>query len=228
VLTFLVSMGIVLTLFQACAGPLVVSMIGTAIVWAGLATVAGRVEIGADGIVVRWLGTTRFISFRDVAEVRNDAPWICITDPIERDTWLRATHGESATLAGEIERARVAFRERARTTVDLPRELARGREELRTWIRRLRAPAAGYRDALAPHETLWRVIEDPTAEPEARVAAALVLESNFGDGGDAARERLRIAVDAVADPRVRIAMSHVTTDDDERVVSTLQSLVRRG
>lgn len=106
--------------------------------------------------------------------------------------------------------------------------LSRGSRTLPEWRSALRSAARshGYRGAAPPlpEDTLHRIVADPRAPHEHRVAAALALSSSFGAP---ARERIRVA--AAASPRkVRVALSRLADDaEDDAAVEEALSLQKR-
>ena len=74
---------------------------------------------------------------------------------------------------------------------------------------RSRAPGPGFRIASVPVERLWRVVEDPRADREARTGAAIALAPALHDDE---RARLRAVADGCAEPRLRIALATAATE----------------
>jgi hypothetical protein len=74
-------------------------------------------------------------------------------------------------------------------------------------LRELRALAVArdYREVQVDSERLWRLLDDPAAAPASRAGAALALSSIDA----ASRTRLRVAAEACAEPRLRVALSRV-------------------
>ncbi len=76
-----------------------------------------------------------------------------------------------------------------------------------------------FRGAAAPTpEALLRVVEDASAKPVERVAAAIALAA----AGDAARVRIRVVAEATAAPRLRVALEAVAREDE--VADALEAL----
>jgi hypothetical protein len=66
---------------------------------------------------------------------------------------------------------------------------------------------------------LWRIALDPAEKPDLRIGASLALRAGLDDEG---KSRLRVAAEAAASPRVRVALAAVAEgDDDEILASTL-------
>ena len=79
-----------------------------------------------------------------------------------------------------------------------------------------------YRDRAMPAiEELWKMVEDPACAPDRRVAAATTLRGALDDDG---RTRLRVAAEATAAPRVRIALTAAAEDDDDKLAQALDDV----
>jgi len=90
--------------------------------------------------------------------------------------------------------------------------------------------AAGgqYRAASLTADRLWRVVDDAGAPAATRAGAAMVLA---GDAADAdVRQRLRVSAEACADPKLRVALQSVASDDveDEALLEAMKPLVERA
>jgi hypothetical protein len=96
--------------------------------------------------------------------------------------------------------------------------LSRGGRKTLDWVRALRELGAGsdYRAARMPKDALWATLEDPAATVEARAAAAVALSHDL-DSRE--RERLRVAADGCAEPRVRVAASLAAEDAEEEALA---------
>jgi hypothetical protein len=171
-----------------------------------------RVDVGSDGILLRRLGSERFLSYASVSSVS-----------VEGRTFLGRTavivlgSGESIRLAtgqpqlrealvARIQEARTAFA-RAVGSADDAR-VAPGGRPVGRWVSDLRAMAnqATYREADATPETLWRLLDDSGAPPATRAGAALALSAALDESS---RARLRVSADACAEPKLRVALTRV-------------------
>lgn len=212
-------------------GVSVLLMLGLVIGPAVLASTPRVVEVGTDGLLIRWLGARRFIpwdAIRSVETAHGDV--ICtLTDEHRISLRLASTrtdHGESE-LAREALLARIARARKARGAASGARELAsrvrRGARPVVDWRKELTKlrEGGGYRDPATKDEDLWRVVEDPSAPEDARAAAALLLRS----GGEAA-PRLRVAAQAVASPRLRVALEAAADPfaDEQSIDEALEEL----
>ena len=100
----------------------------------------------------------------------------------------------------------------------------RGGRSASKWMndaRKMREDAASYRAAVLPDEELWRIVEDASASASERVGAALALRHGIDDAG---RTRLRLAAEACAENRLRVALETATLDDDEALEHALEPL----
>jgi hypothetical protein len=180
-----------------------------------------RLEIGKDGLLVRWAWTQRFVPIgriRRVAEVTADGfKWVeVVLDDSQglRAEKLRLNVGQQAWERGEatmiVERIRelLAAPERGRIDVAAAQLRRQGRD-VKEWIAALRSIGAGassFRTAPLAAEQLLRVVEDAGAAPQARAAAAVAVGGELDDEG---RSRLEAAVRGVAAPKLRVALESV-------------------
>jgi len=184
-----------------------------------------RVAVGADGVRVgRLLARNEFIPFAAFESAETDG----------RDVTFRLKSGRTIAmhLAGGKRRDKVhVFVDRtedARLLVARINEqiashrnaptdaalLVRGERDARTWMRAVVGTSdehASFRVPAFPAEDLWRVVEDPAAATTARAAAALALQSQLDDDG---RARLRVAADACASPKLRVALEATASTND--------------
>lgn len=181
------------------------------------------VEVGVDGVLVRWAGRRRFIPFEDIGSGKVTEPGCFELELRNGKTWRvwaseRNGHREAvmqiAALASRFYEARRAYLDGARA-VDLATYVARGEREIAEWraeLTRLHDPETrgGYRVPGARGEDLWRVVEDTTAPEDARAGAAIALRNEAG-----AHPRLRVAAEAVASPRLRVALERAADPEAE-------------
>jgi hypothetical protein len=71
-------------------------------------------------------------------------------------------------------------------------------------MRALTQEQPGYRTSAVRPEGLWRIVESPHADGDARTGAAIALASSLDSAG---RKRLREAAASCAEPRLRIALT---------------------
>ena len=103
--------------------------------------------------------------------------------------------------------------------------LRRGKRPVSEWIATLRAIGAGanadMRTAPLPRENLFRIVESPTSSAAERAAAAVAAGVEIDDDG---RARLRRAAEAVAAPRLRIAIEAAAGTDDAALAEALSEV----
>jgi hypothetical protein len=190
------------------------------------AAASRRVVVGVDGVLVRWMFSTRFIPFARVREVRrfgdpkrpNDQFGVELevdgSRPVRLVVGRKLEAGDAALLAERIEQARGAFATRRSSTI--AHELGRGSGDVGGWLRRLRGLGAGanadMRTAPIADVELARVLEDPSLGDEERVGAALALSAGRGPEQ---RERVRVVARTVAAPRLRVALEKVAAASNE-------------
>ncbi len=212
----------------------------------------GKVVVGADGVYTSWFGHKQFIPIRDIvrAEVVIGDTWATMYPILVRIH----THGEPIDLVAKLARTSgfgtATFQQYARMQAEVVAErineaikgrgeggssalawsddvLARGERALGEWVEALRGikeriqtfrTAAGEGDVFA---RLWEILEDAQASATKRAAAAVALSPHLDDHG---RERLRIAAQATATPKLRVALEAAADDDDARLLSTLEEV----
>jgi hypothetical protein len=207
-------------------------LVTLAAAWVGLGLLPARARVGADGVLVEWLGQRRFHRFDDLASVRmfigSGTAGVVLVGRDGAETKLPMMGLFSASMPRDdillavkrIEQARevhhVAQGDRG---VALP---PRGGRPAIEWLRSLRALGSGanadHRTAPVQPDALFRIAEDPGSEPARRVAAAVALSSALGASVDGAgRERLRIVAATTADPDLRavleLAADEAANDD---------------
>jgi hypothetical protein len=189
-----------------------------------------RVDVGTDGILLRRLGERRFVSYGmlDGASMRGRLMLLALRSGERIGLDVLGTTGEQLrsheALAQRIEEARAAFVESG-DVATAEAWVAPGGRPVASWLREVRALARArdYREARVDAERLWRVVADPSAPPATRAGAALAL-TGMPEGD--ARTRLRVAADACADPKLRVALGRVADGaSDADVEEALASLV---
>jgi hypothetical protein len=192
-----------------------------------------RVTVGADGVLMEWplLRRSRFIPYSKVVAVR-PKPGVVVLAFANGDQYEIATH--VTKRASSVERDE-AFVERLEDACEAYRtrggsaplaSLFRGGRTARGWIADLRALGAaakgGYRSIALPMETLWCIALDPAEPEDVRIGAGLVLQSHLDDQQ---RSRLRVAAEAAASPRVRVALTAAADglEDDDALANAIRS-----
>ncbi len=217
-----------------------VALVALVVLVAGV-VVPTRVVVGGDGVLLRWLGTVKFV------------PWACVTDvePFDGGVMLALARGTQGTrdewltlrMPAEheryqperdamVERMIAAFRAHGPPREEtLARVLDCSGGRTREWVRTMRAlvrPAGGFRTAAVPVERLWQVVENPRADRTSRTGAAIALAPTLLDTD---RWRLRAVAAGCAEPRLRLALrtaADEATAPDEALAEALDALEAEG
>jgi hypothetical protein len=184
------------------------------------------VDVGADGI---WLSRGNvFLPYSELVQVAVDTRDLVLVRKSGRPIRLGfgGTEQQSEACAAcvkRIEEARAAFANVGAAV--RPEALLRpGGRSTVEWLKALRA-IADYRSSAVPEDTLWRIVEDPTAAAPMRAGAAVALARDLDDE---ARLRLRVAAQACAAPKLRVAFELVAEDaqaDEARLHDALEQVL---
>lgn len=192
-----------------------------------------EVVVGVDGIELRAASRRLFLAYRDIAGIkRTAAPGTTIVSP---GFELRLRDGRRITIDTRRERFRAgAWRDdpafdaavlawKACSAGEPSPRLAlldRAERSASEWQRDLRSGVAGgYRSLPASPEALFEVLRDANAPRPSRAAAAVRLS---GDAEQAVR--LRVAIDDIADEKIRKIASAALGDDDDALEAALDQL----
>jgi hypothetical protein len=221
-----------LTMWAGAFGVLV-SIGLTAALFAAVRAFFGPADlvIGADGIIVRQDGSSRFVPFAQIASLDPGPPeghgrYVLPSQPLVlRLVDGSEVHARTRHLAGALRAelwARLADAQRAweagTASAAALAQLDRSGRPASAWRQAMLALLAtpeGYRAQAITHDALVDVLESPAAPAERRLGAAMALA---GGGDPAARARIRIAARACADERLRVALEHAaedTLDEDD-------------
>lgn len=228
-----------------------VALVALVVLCAGV-TVPTRVVVGGDGVLLRWLGTVRFVAWSRVSDVQPFDGGVLLTLPrvgdaghaghaaiAERDAGERLTlrmpedheryHPERDAM---VERMLAAFRAHGPPREEpLTRVLDRSGGVTRDWVRTMRGlvcHAPSFRTAAIPAARLWQVVEDPRADRTLRTGAAIALAPMLDPPG---RLRLATAAAACAEPRLRMALRTAVTQaaaGDDALAEALDALETEG
>ena len=179
-----------------------------------------RVDVGHDGVFLRWLGNKRFIPFSAIEIVSASKVGVDLFLRGERHVEIRLTQkngGATAQVSALVARIKEGILAQAGLTrADEEAFLARSGRDLETWMKDMRAlgggELGGYRAAAIPRDRLWAVVENPAADPSAREGAALALSASL-DADD--RSRLATLAQKTAQPRLRVALDGVSRETDD-------------
>jgi hypothetical protein len=210
----------------------VVALVGTVLLLFGAPS---RVELGADGVLVRWLGSTRFVPAADIAGVvqeerglgknRHILVRVLRQEGEALDVVVgsaRWAQDDAAALVARVEEVISAHRGIAAAAASA---LARGDLDAGSWVRAMRAVGLGaganFRRPEVTADALWAVFESPASSPDARVAAALALAAR---PSEETATRIRVTADALAEPALRQALGAAASGDDVGVEAAVRAL----
>ncbi|HEY2510335.1 MAG TPA: hypothetical protein VGI39_05755 [Polyangiaceae bacterium] len=198
--------------------------------------IPSRIHVGADGVLVTWMGTRRFFAITEILGVekyvrgagRNKmcGARLTLADGARVDLPVGQARWADDRAEALVERIREARETGGREVSEAAAVfLERGARGVAEWIQALRAVGAGaiadLRSAPMNHERLWRVVESHGAPAEERAAAAVALASSLDAPG---KERLRVAAEAVADRRLRVVLDAAESGDEAAMAEALQEV----
>ncbi|MEI8256616.1 MAG: hypothetical protein WCJ30_13160 [Deltaproteobacteria bacterium] len=201
-----------------------------------------KITVGVDGVLLRRLGVSRFVSFRDVATVEtyDEGVRLILTDgavvpmrvgPLQAPMIaVSAVSAEQSNVRDAlVGRIRDAMGAHARGTEGTVSSLAieRGGRSVSEWIAHLRDLArrqeGGMRQAPVLRSHLWSMLADPGASTRDRAGAAVALSHGAGEE-PATQQRLRVMAQSVASPRLRVAIEAAAEGEDARLERALEQL----
>ncbi len=186
-------------------------LVGYALATAGFAywfRKASTIAVGRDGIFIRGTSKERFFAYQDFDEVRLAGMHFDFHRAGKRVLRLQLHGTDDARADALAERIRAALAQSNRT--DGAHLLARS--AVGGSLGRAAQGATDYRQPSVSREQLWELVEGEATDQRARVAAA---EALAGSGTTDDRARLRIAATRVADPKVRIALEDLASDEPD-------------
>lgn len=197
-----------------------------------------RVEVGVDGVLIRWMWQKRFIpmnqirrvSMRDSRQVvlhLESGEEVNIYAAMPRSDGSFALQRRDALVA-RIREAQLVYQSRG-PIVDVAALVGRGDRPRSEWVEALMKlrDQAGYREAVVRDEDLWRLVEDPAAPEDARAGAVMALRSGKGGLGEEGKARVRVAADATASPKLRVVLDAAVADSDEEAKEALHALIEQ-
>jgi hypothetical protein len=211
-----------------------------------LGVIPGRIRVGVDGVLLRWLGTSRFVPLADIEHAE-----VVVNEGLRKSVWVRLhlraneaidvmvampsryaegrtnARAQAETIVERIEEARAVARGTAGR--DAANVLAREGRSAEGWLQSLRAAFARTEAFRAGPpltlDQLWRVLEDAGARPWVRAAAAAALTSGAGDED---RKRIRVAAEATVAPKLRVALEAAAQGDDARLTDALEQIEKES
>lgn len=189
------------------------------------------IDVGADGVLYRWLGRERYVSHDDIVDVgvtihgfgRSKRNVVVLHlrggETINLPTGAPMFDGDNAELlAARIRDARSA-RQRGGLA---PAALLRGEQSHAAWVSALRkTDAVDLRSQAPSKDDYWKVLEDVGAEPITRAAAAIALGRSLSETD---RARLARAQKTIAAPKLRVVLDQAPEADDEALAALLEKL----
>jgi hypothetical protein len=157
--------------------------------------------VGIDGLRLDGLLRKRFIPFHEVERVRDEGDETLIDRKKGWDLRL-VKEPDGGGLTEVLSRTIEARDEALSRPAELLEDLRRGERSAKAWGESIAKLTRGsYRDKRLRVADLEAVVDNPTADPEQRVAAAVALSPD-----DEARARIRVAADGLADIDMRAAL----------------------
>jgi len=168
---------------------------------------ASRISVGLDGIYVGGTSRARFYAYRDIDQARLRGGDLELVRG-ERVVLRLQLHGEDATRRDAIlDRIHQALARVQHVERDAAANFVTSRSTERV-AQSIRG-GGDYRMPSVSHDALWSLVEGSAVDASTRTAAAQALVRT---GGDAERDRLRVAAAHCADPRVRVVLEELAAD----------------
>jgi hypothetical protein len=185
-----------------------------------------EVTVGEDGMLVRRRGGSGFFAWSEIEDLsvgpdversqRGPALFVVWKGGArERVGALVGSASEARALVKHARRLRASYAARTPVAAAASLPLARDGRAAADWlngVRALRVESPDYRSADVDDEILWSVVEDPRADPTARVGAAAAL---VAERDQQARARLRVAAEASAMPQLRETLDAIASAEAE-------------
>ncbi|MFO0759117.1 MAG: hypothetical protein U0359_21675 [Byssovorax sp.] len=194
-----------------------------------------RLLIGADGVIIHQAFRDRFVPYEQIASVSATAEHVDLALLDGSTVRAKARHltaEQRAEVLSRIENAREAWRGGMSEASALARLDRRGRSASawREALAGLLKRDEGYREARLTREELLDALGSASASAERRLGAALALRAA---GDEEATQRMRIAAEACANKKLRIALEKVAegAGDDaaiEEAIAEEEMRVKRG
>ncbi len=200
-----------------------VALLLMAIVFTGVTLAAAkltgprRLVVGADGVEIEGPFRKRFFPRKEIFGVEKIRDHVSILLRGRGDDVREVKLPVESFDRGEavLRHIRGALESETEEVGAAAAVLARGGDSIAAWRERLRklvAPAEGYRNRTVPVDTLLKTAGDVDAAAELRIGAALAIAQS---GDEDARRRLRIATEAIANEPVRLALEAAAESEAE-------------
>lgn len=185
------------------------------------------VTIGTDGILAKSLVRQQFVRFSDIkrTETRGKQLWIHLADgrSLRLSAKTTLTVDAGASTPGSLRWMEERLREMlAASGGQQAAPLGPRNTPPQDWVRSLRGAlgkgVAGFRDQALLPEQLWHALENARLSATARAAAAIALGSSLDEAG---KDRLRVATETIADPKLRVLLQAAVGSDEEKIVNAL-------
>lgn len=198
------------------------------------------VTVGADGLFVERRGRNRFLPFAKVTSIETHRTYpdaVVVTLEGGEEVTLRTSIQDKASMAEKDRVDQRALLARARASLaafrarthggDVAFFLERGGRSAKDWMESLETLRVerGYRETHLSDDQLWAVLEDPAASPEARAAALIALRSGVDEEG---KVRRRVALEASAEPRLRVVLAAAEKEDPAELEAALDDLQEKA
>ena len=209
----------------------------------GLGIFDRQLTVGRDGMTLSSRFGKRFVSYADVTSMnrysdvqapalrkrRNEIIYSGVVLHLRGGEDLRVpiTRGlqpddEMFGASQRLHDALTAWRSTQPLDTDV---LERAGRSTQDWVSSLRSLGTSetttYRVAAVDREALFAIVEDPVNQASSRAAAAIAIGAKLDEES---RMRLRKSAEAIADPKLRVAIEHVVGDKDEAFAEALDEL----
>lgn len=178
--------------------------------------------VGTDGVSWKRNGRRHFVPLREIDGVMVHQGSLVLTRDDGSKTWIRVDADDPGLADALNGRIRKALAEVGRAGGKLTL-FTRGDRSFDDWmasVRDLLKKGRGFRDIAVHAEDALAVLTDPAADPESRVGAALALERTEEP---ALIAKVRVAADACASPKLRVALEDALTGElEEETVEAAQ------
>jgi len=188
-----------------------------------------RARFGADGVHVEGRFRRRFVPYRDIERVHTErGPFshrvrVSLRDGSSQVILRGMGQVRARLLCALIEEGMAMVGEGADAGAQCT-DLRPGLDDAQLRRRLLSVAKAGqYRGAAFDADRLDRLVRNPAAPPDQRIAAAWALRESAGG-----RRRIRVAAEVSEDPQVRVALEALSEDelDADRERQILRQLGR--